>query len=258
MPRGVYRTTKNTGHGRVWPDDVLETLRQELDGGASYKELLATMRAKHPTFHATRNSLIGKAHRLGLRSTNKMKNEKAINAMREARKRDARLNPKPPRVRVKKPKVEKPVELLRDNSAPQVYRRQGDWKRYRSPEHIANARKGYIPPVVESAPDTSKPFSDLKRGECRWPTAMDASMACGGKATCGAYCDKHGLIAYRTMPTRKRHALMGKEQDIDRARRQLIDAEAEATIAHFLEGPPITGIAHVDSFIREEILDDDD
>lgn len=226
MPRGVYRT--GASHGQEWPDDVLETVKRELDGGATYKEVLSVISERHPSFHTTRNAIIGKANRMGWYSQNKMRNAQGVKDALSQRKKD-------PRVSIKPAKYVKEETLLReDDRATQALPALKPGRR-RTKEEIEIARKGHIPAIVESAPRASKPFSELKRGECKWPTAIDASMACGRNATCGAYCDDHASIAYRTPPTRKRHAIIGKEQDIDRARRLRIDAEAEATIAHFLD-----------------------
>lgn len=236
MPRGVYGN--GVTHGQEWPEDVLETVRRELDGGATYKEVLSAINERHPSFHTTRNAIIGKANRMGWYSQNTMRNAQGVKDALSQRKKD-------PRISIKPAKYVEEKTLLREDTRPDVAVNNGAVGfRRRTKEEIEVARKGHIPAIVESAPRASKPFSELKRGECKWPTAIDASMACGRNATCGAYCDDHASIAYRTPPTRKRHAIIGKEQDIDRARRLRIDAEAEATIAHFLDSRDVPEISY--------------
>jgi len=258
MPRGVYKLYQNVGgRGQEWPDAVVSTLQTEIPLGMSASKLVDILRTRH-AYNTTRNAIIGKAYRLGLAFTTRMNNEGAVKAALKARKQDRRLVPKAP-----KPKNVKPVEersLLRDDGS-SVPGNTGTTfrRRRRSMQEIEVARKGHIPAIVESAPDTSKPFGDLNRHECRWPTANDASMACGARATIGSYCDKHAVLAYRTMPTRKRNASITKVQDIDKGSRY--DAEADATIRHFLsvgitDVPRITGDDAVDAFIAEHVIDD--
>lgn len=264
MPRGVYGN--GVTHGQEWPKDVLETVQRELADGATYSEVLKSINKRHPSFHTTRNAIIGKANRMGWYSQNKMRNAQGVKDALEQRKKDPRVIVKPAKY------VKEETTLLREDTRPDVAVNNGAVGfRRRTKEEIEVARKGHIPAIVESSPSASKPFADLKRDECKWPTALDASMACGRKATCGAYCDQHASIAYRTPPTRKRHATIGKEQDIDRARRLRIDAEAEATIEHFIgHGPSIVAGrilggrrgddvgSHVVGLIAEEIISNDD
>lgn len=53
-----------------------------------------------------------------------------------------------------------------------------------------------------------------------WPTSTDVSCmeVCGQRVVAGAYCARHALLAYRTMPTRKRQGTRSKE-DMEYARR---------------------------------------
>ena len=240
MPRGVYALRKNTGSGREWPDPVVSTLRTMLATGSSYNEIVAAVRKQHG-FVTTKNALVGKANRLGLRSQNKMHNDVAIKDTLQRRKQDRRI------------KIDGQSSLLRDDNDPIGKTHGPGFKRKHKPEDIAEARKGHVPRIIEQKPATSKPFADLRRGECRWPTTDDCTMACGDKATVGSYCNKHAVLAYRTMPTRKRNAVIVKKQEFDR--------DADATIEHFLSvgtsgSPKITGEDEIDAFIAEHVLDD--
>lgn len=269
MPKGVYKLVPNRGgRGQEWPDAVIQTLLTQIPLGASAAQLVKTLKDRHG-YTTTRNAIIGKAHRLGLSFVTKMKNEEGVRDALNRRKQDRRLQPKP----VKPVKPVQYVEektLLREDGQTRALENNGALGfRRRTKKEIEDARKGHIPAIVESAPRSTKPFAELKHDECKWPTAIDASMACGRKATCGAYCDAHASIAYRTPPTRKRHATIRKEQDIDAARRRKIDADAEATIAHFLDSRDVPGISDhrrsgddlglgvVDAFITEVLNDDD-
>lgn len=262
MPRGVYVLGNNAGRGKDWPDDVVACMKKYMAAGGTYAGLLVKLRNEYG-YTTTRNALIGKAHRLGIVSQNKMKNEDAIKDTLERRKQDRRMQPKTRDERTPmKVRKQKPVEMLRDDAKPSGPHPTGHvFRRKRKLEEIKLARKGHIPAIVESSPDTSKPFGELRRGECKWPTSLDASMACGGKATIGPYCDKHAVLAYRIMPTRKRHAVIGKEQDIDRIHRALTDAEADAAVQHFLDAPRAIGIVPdpvVTAFVEQIIAEDED
>jgi hypothetical protein len=267
MPKGVYTLCNNVGgRGQAWPDDVIETMKQAIANGASAGEVVGTLRRQH-NYVTTRNSVLGKAYRIGCRFKGKMHNGDAIKRTNKARVESRRALPKPPKQsrRMKLPKVVEPVSLLREEG--NVRSPVAQYKRLSKQEDIERARIGFIPAVIEAAPTTTKPFGDLKRGECRWPTVDDASHACGATATVGAYCDKHAVIAYRTMPTRKRNASFAKVQDIDRGRKNVLDAEAEETVRHFLEAPRMIGLGTykgpgsgfeqplIEAFM-EEVIDD--
>lgn len=260
MPKGVYKRVDGVGrnHGRVWPDDVVATLQRELAAGKTYAQVLKAVHQQHPHFRTTRNALIGKATRMGFKSKNEMRNAQGVKASLERRKADPRLKPTKPGLVVSEGSA-----LLREENEVVGPTHGPGWKRKHKLEDIERARQGYIPQIVEVAPRTSKPYGDLKRGECKWPTADDASMACGRAATCGAYCDEHASIAYRSMPSRKRHARFDKVQDIDRGR--TLDHEVEATLQHFLDNDKPIGLATFTSTgfeqplldaVVEDILDD--
>jgi hypothetical protein len=250
MPRGVYITRTNTGHGRDWPQPVLDDLASLLDAGKSYEFIRAHMVKAHH-YVTTKNALIGKAHRLGLFSRNRM--APAATAALERKKADPRM----------KPERKKPVPKAKPESS--LLRKEGDpgakatgYRRLRSQKEIAIARKGYIPPATPSAPSTATSFGDLARHQCRWPCTHDATMACGGKATIGSYCDEHAVIAYRTMPTKRRNASIRKEPDIDRERARAFDAECNAAIEHYLDKPRAIGVAHAPSIVGGALVSEDE
>lgn len=256
MPRGVYALGPNKGRGKDWPDAVVERIRTHMATGGTYRTLLAILREEHG-YITTRNALIGKAHRMGVQSQNTMRNAAAIRDTHARQKNDRRLVPK--QLKIRKPVPETKTLLRADNDP--VGKTHGDgYRRKHKPEDIARARLGFIPQIVEDAPDITKPFGELKRDECRWPTAHDASMACGDRATIGSYCDKHALLAYRTMPTRRRNASIRKEQDSERLYRARLDREASDTIEHFIGSPMMhIGLTRpVDALVSNILEDEDD
>jgi hypothetical protein len=268
MPRGVYVLRTNTGvtNGQLWPDEVVETCKQEIAKGTSFVKLVPVLLRLH-NFATTKNAIAGKMSRLKVRAVNKMRNGDAVRHAKTARKTDKRLKP----ARTERQKFDAPA-LLDERTGAVVQGVAGEavlrgdnerggghasgWKRRYKPDDIAEARKGYIPPVVEAQPEQSKPFSELRRGECRWPTAIDCSHACGSPATIGSYCARHAAIAYRTMPTRSRHASITKKQDIDKQR----DIEAERALDHFLDSdrPISIGVVPLLEHIITEDEDADD
>lgn len=56
--------------------------------------------------------------------------------------------------------------------------------------------------IVEPNPPTSVHSHETEADQCQWPTSANARdmHVCGEKAVCGAYCERHGAIAYRKPP----------------------------------------------------------
>ena len=261
MPKGVYTTKKNVGFGQEWPEPAIAIMRRVLEGGGSFSTVVRHLADHGHRF--TRNACIGKAKRMGIVSQNTSANTKAAGLANKRRASERRI--------VIAQRQEQ-NELLREEGTRTLDREPGGAGGYKLPrrsrtsDQIKEDRKPKaITPIVEAAPTTSKPFCDLRKGECRWPTTIECTEACGAPATIGSYCDKHAQVAYRAMPTPKRNAVITKTQDIDYKR----DREADATISHFLDEPKMIGLsspfmgpgstfetAAMDA-ILEEIIDDD-
>lgn len=115
----------------------------------------------------TRNAVIGKVHRLGL---------------------SGRATPSAPGARRAKPKGE---------------------RRLRRPVSPAPAARLVTTPAVKAAPEIgSATILSVRYGQCRWPIGdplADGFCLCGWRVERGAYCARHGALAYR--PTPRDHLL---------------------------------------------------
>lgn len=191
---------------------------------ASYRDIMVAFNQKFGTA-LTRNGILGKCTRMGLR----------------ANKPSSKFVGKP-QVRVAKRKH--PISVTRiahlKSSAPAspdetVLRSEGD--RGEGNRTAPLAYSG-VDAVFDSTPSTQKAFSELRRGECRWPANTDCSMACGARITIGSYCTAHAQIAYRTMPTigRNRKVLAGAGY-VDTRRSGENDSEIERGIEQGIQAP---------------------
>lgn len=208
MPKGQYKRIAGV-NCNDWTSEEDEKLREFMAiKGTSFGDAAQKMLAAFPRGRKyTRNMVLGRGKRLGIKSTRQ--HGDAWNTMADER------TPRPAKdkmVRIKKPV---PSERLTETINPPLARSMGAIKRVRlTKEEIAIRRLGHVPQIVEAAPATSKPLFECGDHECKWPTSTDVrSMeVCGAPSTFGAYCDKHGALAYTLAPTRKRHATMKAPQ----------------------------------------------
>lgn len=203
---------------KVWAEhpqlDV--ALKELIDSGLSYGAITIRMRELFPNQTFTRSSLIGRAHRQQYYTTNKPGGGVG------------RGNNRPRAFTLgtnKKVKVDKnlaPVVFKEVKANEQGLRSDDETRiprarllRHRkhvsvTPEELARRRMGSVPSIIEESPLTSKPFFETAHDECKWPTSDDASdlSVCGAPACIGAYCERHGRVAYREMPTVSRNGTM--------------------------------------------------
>lgn len=220
MPKGVYaRNAQERDWSRVEDESLKGLVGQP---GMSFKAVAAEMTKLFPlTRKYTRNTVLGRAARLGLRSAVKKGGEVGVGrppGYRHIPKKDKTVTIRKP-AETYKPKSDPapyvPGKVREDHHNFPLARLTGATKRVRiTKEEIAIRRLGHVPQIIEDAPITSKPLFECGDRDCKWPTSSDIACmeVCGAPATYGAYCDRHGAVAYRLAPTKKRNAILHKEQ----------------------------------------------
>lgn len=191
-----------------YPAFDVELKRLAEDTSNSFKDIAVLMNAKFGNLHRfTRNSVLGRCSRMnygeGLRTA------RGNGGGRPAARIKREPNGRKVRVKGNAPVIFKPtsphVGGLRDDNGPRL----PSPKRTRATkEQIEARRMGFVSSIVEAAPLTSVSLWECPDGGCKWPTCDDptAPMVCGSPAVVGAYCERHGRIAYREMPTVSRNA----------------------------------------------------
>jgi len=202
--------TKSKGIGRGaqadegWPPEMKAALVEYCSTEMSYSEIAKAINARFPLdpianpAPKTRNSVLGKAYRMGLRD-GKPKSYDAAKA---------------------KPRKGKGMGRPRKQPAagldPVILRSESDRGSHPAPQRrvlnsndpkLVERKKGYLPCVIEQHPLTSRPVSECGRECCQWPTSNDIECmeVCGADVEVGAYCVRHAQVAYRIMPTVRRN-----------------------------------------------------
>jgi GcrA cell cycle regulator len=149
----------------TWTDDRVEMLGKLWREGVSASQIARSLGGG-----ITRNAVIGKVHRLGLAG-------RAAPHVPGAGRADQRR--------------ERRGRLPRRKAA------------HRAPTHLPRA-VGDLP-----LPETGlATIVSVRRGQCRWPMGeplADDFCLCGRPATRGAYCARHGAVAYR--PVERNHLI---------------------------------------------------
>jgi hypothetical protein len=211
--------TKGTGKGRGgfrgnerWsPEQDADLIRlMAPDCHPPYSTLRDLMNEMWPGMNWSRNAILGRANRLGLRSKNKPHGYVGMRRKSKGYVKKALVVPR-------QGNIEFQPKAVRDDRDHRVLMaRIGEKKRGRpSKQEIELRRLGSMPDIIDATPTTSKPMLECGDNDCKWPTSDDISSmeVCGQPSTFGAYCDKHGSVAYRLGPTRKRQAIFNKPQN---------------------------------------------
>lgn len=138
--------------GKPWTEQDDEALKSMLEAGDSMSEI-------GNTIGRTRNSVIGRAHRLGIQS-------KKLSGFQPGNKKASRTKHK----RIFKPAV---VAVPAPDANPAA-----------APEN----------PAPFFSPSTPVTFLELEAGRCKWPVG---DLFCGERAIAGKpYCVAHDLVSY--------------------------------------------------------------
>lgn len=250
MPKGQYARKP----WDEWQPEHDAHLKHLMDNTQmSYAEITRAMNAHFAggKKHFTRNGVLGRAHRKGWKSQRASGGQ--VGSMgrkpRTQSKAFGNLGVKGAHAgRPRKAKPTAPLVMLRDDNDPGE--KAGPTRKLSANDpRLAERRKGHIAQVVEAAPLTSRPFFETERTECKWPTSLDVQCmeVCGEPATCGAYCDRHGAVAYRVLPTRKRQGSYHKE-----ASEHAVRLEHDLNTADQSVIPMFIGHGGADVFLLED------
>jgi hypothetical protein len=192
--------------GQAWDEPGVAALRRMVDEGASSGVIAAAL-------GLSRNAVVGKCHRLGLRlgpiapgaSRVCLKRGGDWSAAERRRLRDLAATLGAEAIAIKLGRT--PAAVRRQATAMGV-----SLARARPVAKPAKAVKPARPVVADLPAPTGEeraaafaPFADhhvdlagLTRGCCRWPIDRDgATFYCGAARTRGPYCDRHAALARR-------------------------------------------------------------
>lgn len=173
----------------VWTDSAIEQLKALYNEGLSGRQIAAEL-------NTTRNSIIGKVHRLGLHLSDEAEKKRA-EQRRKQYDREAQ----------KKRRAE--LRTLRSGAQAKVNSKvaQLGW---RMPNAVRPARPDLPPPESYDGPTIS--FAKLTSGTCKFEvTGHDTRPAdfqfCGGPVVVGRpYCAHHCRVAYEPQQQKRRAA----------------------------------------------------
>lgn len=167
----------------AWTDEMIAELKKLWQEGVTTGEIGKRL-------NVSKNSIVGKVHRLGLSGRpSPIKRKDADANATPAPKAEKKLAaPKPQKNKVEKNNEPKPVKV----------------------EVVKETEVEFIPiPPVEKVPSKAGQnvsLTDLDNHTCRWPIGDpkdDNFHFCGNKVRIGqTYCDEHAAIAY-VKPTKK-------------------------------------------------------
>ena len=161
-----------------WPAEMVEELKRRWEAGETASQIAKAL-------GVTRNAVIGKQHRLGLkRSPAAGDSTRAVySRLRSVTKVAARA---------KRPKPEKPPRAPMNNlTAINMRRKAGARAR-----DLAKAEPVVMPPP----PATARPWITRRFGECAFPVdgeGADTRSCCGPVQPGSPYCAEHHAVAFR-------------------------------------------------------------
>jgi GcrA cell cycle regulator len=154
-------------YGSHWTEERTAELKRLVAAQLSASEI-----AKAMGDGLTRNSIIGRCHRLGLE----------LGGARQVFARQPKATPKP----------------LKTSKAARLF--VGSWGA--CPEIIP----GHVPPTpVADLVPLNIPLADIGAFQCRWVTSQEPALFCGHRAEVGSWCPTHRAIVF-TPRTEKRGA----------------------------------------------------
>lgn len=160
-----------------WPEEVIESCRKYLKAGLSHAQVAVELWLDH-RFRATRNSVIGKANRMGMERPNK---SKAAHT---------------PRSRKRKPDSQRRVKRLVPASAHTSTLRIVETVEM---EQIVSLLLPEDIPIEQR-----KQLVDLGKNDCRWPYGDPGKpdfFFCGGVGF--PYCPYHASVAFKRVMLRR-------------------------------------------------------
>lgn len=245
-PRAPKTMGSNTSG--VWSDEQDAWLKQACTTAMTYGNMVADFNAAFPNdIPKSRSAILARANRKGYNNDkpeSSTTGSRGIVVTRTAghakRKRDSKIKLSQDLAPVK---FKGEPDGLRDDAEP-LLRRSHPHMYRKTAEQIKEAKKGRLPCIVEDKPLTSVDFLSTARDTCKWPTNEDVRemQVCGEPTKIGAYCERHGRVAYVTLPTVKRNRVYHKDDTEYRAGRKAInDADAQWIADNVLDDVVETG-----------------
>ena len=156
-------------YGSHWTDERTAELKRLVAARLSASEI-----AKEMGGGITRNSVIGRCHRLGLE----------LGGASRVFARQPKAPPKPPRVKPSKHSIV-----------------QTQWSSYST----ATTPVAVPPTPVADLVPLNIPLADIGAFQCRWVTSQEPALFCGHRTEVGSWCPEHRTIVF-TPRTEKRGA----------------------------------------------------
>jgi hypothetical protein len=226
-------------HVHAYTDEQEAYLRKASLSRVSYKQMAVDFNSRFGT-RLSRNSILGKCNRMGLRGTKPPATYRQRKGATPTRKTPFVAT----RARALAETARPPASASED-----LLRRDAGTNRVEAGTRQENKTRTPFAGIDSFQDGTAKgkPFLELRRTECKWPVTNDCSWACGNPITIGSYCTKHARIAYRAMPTvsRNRKTTAGAGYLDTRGR----DHEADAVVTHMLENGGVQAPSLIPSFL---------
>lgn len=233
-----------------WSDEESDYLKAACLTDKTYGAIRLDFNKAFPKSKKSRSSVISMAKRMGWAATKPQSEGHGVARGAGALVRTRKINAA--RSNVGKRAYDKRVvpvttaPVVFDKPTALVLRSDGDAssqalpKARKTPEEIAQRKLGFLPCIVESKPLTSTAFIGSEHDGCKWPTSDDirSMEVCGVAATCGAYCDRHALIAYKHMPSKTRNRVYHKD---DNEYRQRLGHAVDVITEDIVQGPDKQG-----------------
>jgi len=247
MTDPVTSTVRAHDHTTPWHYETALIAAQMWSKGSSASVIKAELSAVHG-LEVTRSGVLGKMHRMGIRSPASW--TRADRIMKKRRRTNRNQYEK--QLMVWTPDIDQRMIELHEAGVqvsaiagtinigfkqsityPMVRARLtelGKWKGAPSRRQATvskggvylsakttNSTPGYLVDIVETLPSTSVAFFATSKQDCKWPTSNEVRemQVCGAPATMGAYCEHHGLLAYRTLPSPSRQARYFKREEFE-------------------------------------------
>lgn len=244
-----------------WSEEQDEWLKAQCKTKISYSQMEAAFNEAFPRDTKSRNALLGRAARKGYNIHKPVgatygRPKKESNSYKTGLRKPRKVANLERTKRIKTAPSNLPV-VFKDKTDP-GFRPEGERgieRNYRysrklgagHPE-VVERRKGKLPCIVEERPLTTVPVAICEKESCMWPTSEDIRCmeVCGAPVEVGAYCARHADVAYRVMPTRRRQALVSKDNVEHRVRidasqhRERLDPDGEWLSRQIMEMDEIT------------------
>lgn len=260
MPKGCY-SRDGVDVSATWTDEQDEWLRLQCLTAKSYGAIAIAFNKAFPNDRKSRSAIMGRSSRRGYADN------KPTHRQHYSGRHKRKANPQPSAHKIKAKAKPAPVEtpapvVFKDGEHVQL-RQEGQLSRtYRygrkSATQVEEAKRGFLPSVIENAPLTSVLLSDCPDNGCKWPTCDEPFMVCGSPIKLGSYCERHGNVAFREMPTLRRNKGYAKRGMLEGPKKHTTDADAQWLADQLLDDAiKSPGLDEVEAGLIKDLLDNE-